>query len=149
MLLKSGTQVPAFRKRLFGRKGLENDWALIVEDDAHHLLVISSILREMGLLFKRNTTGTGVDRLANALQPSIIILDLDMPEQVSFSICQALKSSPMLSHIPVLAIGSQQWQEALDQVRASGFTGFVSKPLPRRQFIRAVQQIMAGQSFWN
>jgi CheY-like chemotaxis protein len=133
----------------FGRAVLENDWALIVEDDAHHLLVLSSILRDMGLLFKRNTTGAGVERLANALQPSIIILDLDMSGQVSFAICQTLKSSPLLSHIPVLAIGGQQWQGALDQVREGGFTGFVSKPLPRKQFIEAVQQILAGQSFWN
>jgi two-component system cell cycle response regulator DivK len=128
---------------------LENDWALVVEDDAHHLLIISSILREMGLLFKRNTTGSGVERLANALQPSIIIIDLDMPGQIPFSISQAVKASPMLCHIPLLAIGGQQWQTALDQVRESGFAGFMSKPLPRKQFMQAVNRILAGQSCWS
>lgn len=126
-------------------------WALVVESDAHQLMNVSAILRELGIHYKRNTSGTDVVGQADTMRPRphFILLDLDLSGGDPLLICQAIRASASLSRTPVIGIGSPQWVKQRSQMQAAGFTSFISKPLPRRQFGLLIQRILAGQSVWQ
>jgi len=126
-------------------------WALVVEGDAHSLMMIGSILRDLDIFYKRNTTGAQVVEKAEVMepQPDFILLDLDLPQGDAFSIVRSLKEHPDLCHIPVIAISDDSSHATADRVRHAGFNGFIAKPLPRRQFGDLVEQVLQGQHVWS
>ena len=73
---------------------LEDKWALVVENDAHTLVAISSILRDLGIRFKRNTTGENVVEQIRAMnpRPDFILLDTDLPHAEAFVINRHVQS---------------------------------------------------------
>lgn len=128
-----------------------NIWALVVEDDAHSLVAIAAILRELGIQYKRNTTGAGVLRQIRAMQPppNLVFLDLDLPGGDSLAICQAIRVQPDLGNIPIIAIGPASMVAYRGQLMAAGFTGLIVKPLPRVHFPALLQTALEGKPMWE
>ncbi|HLV36261.1 MAG TPA: response regulator, partial [Spirillospora sp.] len=77
---------------VLGKTVFEDKQALIVEDDAHHLLALSSLLSDFNITYKRNTTGANVLSQARRLQPDFILLDLDLPDDDPFAIYEKLRA---------------------------------------------------------
>ncbi len=127
----------------------EEKWALVVEDDAHSLVAISSLLRDLGIRFKRNTSGASVLEQVRAMHPlpDFILLDIDLANGEAFTIQQRLLSDPALGDIPTIAIGRENG--ARQRVRHEGFAGYVIKPLPRHQFGDLLRRILAGEQIWE
>ena len=122
-------------------------WAFIVEDDAHNLHAISNLLRDMGIAYKRNTTGEDVPNKVRSMhpKPTFLLLDMDLPFGDPFDILEALKSDPDLAEIPVIAMSQNSHIGELPQVRSAGFAGFVGKPLPRKQFNDLLERALSGE----
>ena len=130
---------------------LEDKWALVVENDAHSLVAISSILRDLGIHFKRNTTGTNVIEQLRAMtpRPDFVLLDIDLPHAEAFLINLRIQSDPLLRSIPVIALGSVIDFATRQRLQHDGFATFVLKPLPRRQFGDLVRRVLGGDEGWE
>ena len=128
-----------------------NCWALVVEADAHSLIAISALLRDLGIHYKRNTTGSSVVEQALSMQPhpTFVLLDLDLPHGDAFHIITALKAHPALAAIPVIAIADDSALSLAPRTRHLGFAGFLPKPLPRRNFADLLERILDGEQVWQ
>ncbi len=123
----------------------------MVEDDAHSLMAISALLKELGILYKRNTTGSDVVEKALSMRPKpdFILLDLNLPHGDAFQILRAFKAHPLLARVPVIAIADERYHDLISKTRAAGFAGFIAKPLPRRMFGELLQRILGGEQVWQ
>jgi CheY-like chemotaxis protein len=130
---------------------LKDKWALVVEDDAHTLVAISSILRDLGIGFKRNTTGANVIEQIRAMNPTpdFVLLDIDLPHDDAFTINQLIHSDTTVHNIPVIAVGSVIDFALRQRLQREGFATFVRKPLPRRQFGDLLQHVLGGNEGWE
>jgi CheY-like chemotaxis protein len=126
---------------------LESKWALVVEDDAHSLVAISSLLRDLGIRFKRNTTGANVPQQIAEMQPlpDFVLINLDLANGEAFTIQRRIRSIPALRTIPVIALASAEDLQLRQQVERAGFAALVFKPLPRNQFGDLLQRILADE----
>lgn len=126
---------------------LESKWALVVEDDAHSLVAISSLLRDLGVRFKRNTTGANVPQQIAEMQPlpDFVLMNLDLASGEAFNIQRRIRATPGLRAIPVIALASAEDFQLRQQVERAGFAALVFKPLPRNQFGDLLQRILAGE----
>ena len=129
----------------------DNCWALVVEADAHSLIAISALLRGLGIRYKRNTTGSAVVEQALVMQPrpAFVLLDLDLPHGDAFQIMAALKSHPTLTSTPVIAIAEDSAMSLAPRTRHAGFSGFLPKPLPRRNLGALLERIIDGEQIWQ
>jgi CheY-like chemotaxis protein len=137
-----------------------NMWAFIVEDDAHSLIAISSILRELGITYKRNTTGAGVVQQLLSMQPcpDFILLDLSLPLADPFELTDSIRSDPALCDIPIICLGEIVLGEivldeigtnhTIERAQKCGCTSYLAKPLPRRQFADLLRRILDGEQLW-
>jgi two-component system, sensor histidine kinase and response regulator len=125
----------------------ENVRALVVEDDAHSLIAITTILKELGIEYKRNTTGADVIKQVEAMRspPDFIFLDLDLPKGDAFHICREIHANPRLARVRVIAIADHASKELLKKVKSGEFAGFVTKPLPRKGFGELLQRLQSGE----
>ncbi len=130
---------------------LENKWALVVDDDAHSLVAISSMLRDLGIRFKRNTTGAKVPEQMRSMNPppDFVLLNVDLPHGSAFTINRTIQADPAVRGIPVIAIGTGDSSPLRQQAQHSGFASYLAKPLPRRQFGTILQRILSGEHVWE
>ena len=130
---------------------LKDRWALVVEDDAHSLVAITSILSELDIRFKRNTTGANVTEQMRAMNPppDFVLLNIDLPNGSAFTINQTIQADQTVRNIPIIALGSVEAFSLRQQAKRSGFAGFIPKPLPRRQFGDILRRILGGEQVWD
>jgi two-component system alkaline phosphatase synthesis response regulator PhoP len=76
----------------------------LVDDDPDFLEAVSLILKPKK--FDVVTAYDGIEGLkkAKSEKPDLIVLDVMMPEKDGYAVCKELKSSPQMSHIPVLLL---------------------------------------------
>jgi putative two-component system response regulator len=124
---------------------------LVVDGDAHNLMTLSALLKALDIRYKRNTTGTKVLEQAHAMLPRLdaILLDMSLPDADAYAICAELKSDPLLSKIPVIAMTHQRTVELLQAVRKSGFAGLVERPFPRNHFDVYLRRIISERAAGN
>lgn len=116
--------------------------ALVVEDDAHSLIAISAILKELGIQYKRNTTGAHVLEQVRQMypKPDFVLLDTDLPEGDPLVICQSIHDDERLAQIPVIAMCRDE--NRLRPFERTCYAGILPKPLPRKHAGKMLQSIL-------
>lgn len=130
---------------------LENKLAYVVEGDAHSLTVISTLLRDLGIAFKRNMTGVQVLEQLHAMQPrpDFILLNAELPYADGFTVGHMILRDRELSSIPIILVGTEEVEVMIAQVRQLGFAGYIAKPLPKRRFGEIISRVLAGEQVWQ
>lgn len=100
---------------------------LIVDDKASNVLLLETMLRNLGYL---NVSSTMAPRNVCALHAEkrfdLILLDLQMPDMDGFEVMDALKLQDSESYLPVLVITAQPGHKL--RALQAGAKDFVSKP---------------------
>ena len=95
--------------------------------------------------FEVVTVGNGrlaIERLPEA-RPDLVLCDIIMPEKDGYEVCDFIKKTPSLAHIPVLLLTGAF--EPFDQERAArvGCDGFLAKPFEPQALIAKVKELLA------
>ena len=87
-------------------------------------------------------------RMAEELQPSLILMDAALPGLSGWDAIQLLKGNPATEHIPVLMLTGHVLGDARERALAVGADGFIAKPcLPdelTRQIMAALRRISSS-----
>ena len=99
---------------------------LIVENDLAFARVLLAGARRAG--FKGLVTSTGASALtmAREFHPSVITLDIHLPDMPGWRILDRLKGDLVTRHIPICVVSTD---DARDRALRSGALGFLAKPL--------------------
>jgi CheY-like chemotaxis protein/KaiC/GvpD/RAD55 family RecA-like ATPase len=125
---------------------------LLVDDEANIRLLGEKLLREAGYDVVLATNGTEAIAKAISEKPDLVITDISMPQKNGFEVCKALRSDPVLSHVPILILSALG-----DEFnKLTGFEGgandFITKPfraeeLKERVSMLLERDIKASQKF--
>jgi DNA-binding response OmpR family regulator len=77
---------------------------LVVEDSSTQALRLKLVLQKAGLSVEIAHTGQEGITKAQNMAPSVVILDVNLPDVDGFQVCQAIKGSPATSSIPVVML---------------------------------------------
>ena len=116
--------------------------AFIVEDDAHSLVAMSNALRELGVTYKRNTTGMNVVDQVKKCQPDFVLLNLDLPFGDPIAIRERLNDNPTTAHIPVVAVADANSFVDDDWLESHQFSALLTKPIPRSQLPALITTVL-------
>ena len=137
--LPGGTDIPA-RTFMEGGRRPDGDCVLVIDDDATARELLTDQLRAEGFSVVTASGGLEGLKLAKEVHPSVITLDVIMPDLDGWSVLAALRQDSELSEIPVIMI------TILDQQRrgvALGAAGYLTKPIDREQLHRLVERFRA------
>jgi CheY-like chemotaxis protein len=99
------------------------------------------ILREEGFEVETVSNGVAAIKKLPALQPVLVLADVSMPGKDGYEVCEFVKTSADLLHVPVLLVGSdlEPYDEQRgQQVRADGI---IKKPFTARDLIDMVAKL--------
>jgi len=105
-----------------------NDDIMIVDDNPANLKLLEDMLVQQGHEVRSFPLGRLALAAAMKSPPSLILLDINMPEMNGYEVCDHLKSNEKLSSIPVIFLSALN--EMQDKVKAfrSGAVDYISKP---------------------
>jgi diguanylate cyclase (GGDEF)-like protein len=101
---------------------------LIVDDVPENIRLLSIILDAKGYQTRKATNGNTALRAVEAMLPSLILLDIRMPQMSGYEVCQQLKSNPRTAEIPIIFLSAAD--EIADKVEAFNVGGadYITKP---------------------
>jgi DNA-binding response OmpR family regulator/nitrogen-specific signal transduction histidine kinase len=124
------------------RRHREGAPLLIVDDDPDVLRLLGGYLRDEGFEVVTAATAAEAERLATARHPSVILLDLLLPDRSGLELLQTLKADPTTRDIPVLVVSV-----ANDSLKALslGAAECLLKPVDRSRIVSTVGRLLDGE----
>jgi len=129
-------------RRRVTREQLDDWLVLIVDDQLDNLLVAETALKFHGVKTYRAANGIQALRILEDIQPTLILLDLSMPEMDGWEMFEVLKTRPEMQDIPVIALTAHVMQGDKERVLAAGFTGYISKPFSVAMIVEEIKNIL-------
>ncbi|MCZ0905066.1 response regulator, partial [Microcoleus sp. HI-ES] len=79
---------------------------LVVDDKPDNVRLLSTILTEQGNQVRKELNGPRAIATVQEFPPTLILLDVMMPEMNGYEVCAKLKASPKTSSIPVIFLSA-------------------------------------------
>jgi signal transduction histidine kinase/DNA-binding response OmpR family regulator/HAMP domain-containing protein len=105
---------------------------LVVENDLGFAKVLLESARQAGFKGLVCTTGAAALAMAREFHPSVITLDIHLPDMQGWRILDRLKTDPQTRHIPICVVSTD---ESRDRALQSGALHFLAKPLRSRDVV--------------
>lgn len=122
---------------------------LIIDDDDTLSEVLSYRLREQGLNTTAAYSGTAGLAKAKAQLPSLILLDLCLPDADGLQICERLADAPETCSIPVLILSGKEQPGLVRRCRAAGCHYFLRKPYDPNALLVLIRQAIRDAGEWT
>jgi two-component system, cell cycle response regulator DivK len=111
---------------------------LVVEDNELNLRLFCDLLNAHGYTAHAVRDGRDCLERARAVQPDLIIMDIQLPHVSGMDLIVQLKADPQLSSVPIMAVTAYAGKGDEDRIKAAGAEAYVSKPISVIKFIESV-----------
>jgi CheY-like chemotaxis protein len=113
---------------------------MIVEDNDKNLKLTRDVLRFHDFQTIEATRGEDCVVLAAENLPDLILMDLALPGLDGVDATLLLKTEPLTTEIPVVALTASVMRSDQDRITNAGFAGVISKPI---DVLRFSEQVLA------
>jgi twitching motility two-component system response regulator PilH len=117
---------------------------VVADDDPDILSIVSMSLEAMGHQVMRATNGREAVDAVRAMGPDLVVMDLMMPEVDGYQATMTLKSDPLTSGIPVLALTAKAMRGDEEKGRQAGVDAYITKPFRISQVIEIINQFVTA-----
>ncbi|QPC84009.1 response regulator [Phototrophicus methaneseepsis] len=120
--------------------------ALVIDDNALNVKVMSQLLHKQGVMVTDVQNPNSLESFLPQLGPvDIIFVDLEMPGLDGYSVKEMIRAYNISSPIIAYTVHVSE----INEVRKSGFDGFLGKPLDGTRFPGQLDRILRGESVWE
>ncbi len=121
------------------------DRVLVVEDEKDVRELLRLNLKGGGFDVLEAHNGAEGLAMAKAELPSVVILDLMMPEMNGMEVCRALRRNPATSRIPILMLTAKSTEGDKVAGLEVGADDYVTKPFSPRELLLRVRAVARRQ----
>jgi CheY-like chemotaxis protein len=83
--------------------------------------------------------------MAVAVQPDVILMDLEMPVVDGWEATRRIKSNPETRDIPVIALSAHALAGTREKALAAGCNDFDTKPIEFDRLVETVRRVVRGR----
>jgi CheY-like chemotaxis protein len=112
---------------------------LYVEDNqANMKLVEQLIARRPDIRLLTAVTGTLGIEIARTAQPTVILMDINLPGISGVEALKVLRVDPSTAHIPVVALSANAMSRDIEKGLQAGFFRYLTKPIKINEFMHTL-----------
>src|SRR3954471_81737 len=115
---------------------------LICDDSIAEVKLMQSVLEKAGYSPVVAHDSTRIEQMIDAQRPSLILLDVVMPQRNGFQVCRDLKGNAEYSRIPVVIVSSKDQDSDKFWAKQQGADGYVVKPFTPEELVGAIQRLV-------
>jgi two-component system cell cycle response regulator DivK len=115
---------------------------LIVEDNELNMKLFHDLLDAHGYQTIQTRNGLDALQIARAERPSLILMDIQLPEVSGLEVTKWLKEDDALRDIPVVAVTAFAMKGDEERIRQGGCEAYISKPISVAMFLDTVRRFV-------
>jgi DNA-binding response OmpR family regulator len=119
---------------------------LLVDDDPAILKTLGERLRsaDYRVIFARD--GDEAVKKALALVPQLVILDINLPKRLGFSVARMLRLDTRTQEIPILMLSARSAQADFRLGEKTGADAYLTKPYDPKELLHTIAQLLSDGS---
>ncbi|MEB3231612.1 MAG: ATP-binding protein, partial [Leptolyngbyaceae bacterium] len=121
---------------------VESPLILLAEDNDANIFTISNYLAAKGYRLAIARNGQEAIALAQQENPSLILMDIQMPEMDGFEAIHRIRGYTDLADVPIIALTALVMEGDRDRCLAAGANDYLSKPVKLKQLVHAIEQFL-------
>lgn len=116
---------------------------LYVEDNMSNRALVEAIIqRQHDLRIHCVTTMKDAKQYLTEVIPSLLLIDLNLPDGSGESLVNYMKSDPKYRHIPIMILSADAMPETIDRLKVAGVEDYMTKPLDVALFNKKVRELI-------
>jgi len=119
---------------------------LIVDDERDLRTLLDFNLRQAGWRTAQAETGAEALARARSLKPSVIILDLNLPDVSGMDVCRLLRADVETRDLPILMLTARGAEDDRVQGLTLGADDYLPKPFSVRELVLRVEAVSRRRS---
>ncbi len=119
---------------------------LYIEDNEDNLYMLTLFFDVQGG-YEILSAATGAEGIAtaDAKQPNLILMDLNLPEIDGWEAARRLKADPATRDIPIMALSAHAMAGDREKALATGCNDFDTKPIEFDRLLAKIEQAIAAK----
>lgn len=118
---------------------------LAVDDVPLNLILVEKILQRYNFKVKKANGGQEALDMIAAEKPSLVLLDLMMPNVDGFDVLAALSKSEETSKIPVVILSALNSESDIEKALSNGAKDFVTKPILMDKLLNCILRTLGEE----
>lgn len=102
---------------------------LLVEDTEDNRFMMRRLLEMSGYRVVEATNGEDAVRIAEAVLPGLILMDLSLPMIDGLAATRLIRKLPKLKKIPIIAVSAHDTSDFLSEALEAGCNSYITKPI--------------------
>ncbi len=141
MSLKEGGAVALVKQSAPRSAGVHT--LLYVEDNPANLELVGQIIaRRPDLRLLTAVNGRLGIEMARASSPTLILMDINLPDIGGIEVLRILREDPLTAHILAIAVSANAMARDIEKGRKAGFFRYIAKPIRLNQFMETLDEAL-------
>lgn len=118
---------------------------LVVDDDPEIVTFLATLLELEGIESQVATSAAAaLERLGQGALPSLVLLDIAMPDRDGLDLCRTLKKDPRTRDVPVFVVSARPGKDVVERALAAGAEEFIRKPFENHELIARIRDRLSA-----
>ncbi len=78
------------------------------------------------------------------LRPTIVSVDLGLPRESGFELCEYIRRQPELIYVPILVTNDRGFPEDMANAEEAGANAFLKKPFAMKKLLKYILALLEG-----
>lgn len=117
---------------------------LYVEDNFENRMLVRRLLTVEGYEMVEAENAHKALALIPSIEPSLILMDMNMPDIDGYTLTAQLKEIPKLASVPIIAITANVMRGDREKTMQAGCDGYIEKPINVDKFTEQVERFLHG-----
>jgi CheY-like chemotaxis protein len=117
---------------------------LVVDDDPEIRKLLATAMERMGFDVTQASDGRTAIKKLGERRPTLLCIDLMLPESSGYDVCEHVQKSPTLNGLPIVMVSARTMPEDRAQAEELGVRAYLAKPFTQTELKQAVSQALEG-----
>ncbi|WP_348753553.1 response regulator [uncultured Aquincola sp.] len=115
---------------------------LYIEDNPINAMILqASVAHRPRITLQVAEDGASGIRLAQSMQPHLVLLDMHLPDTNGHAVLKALHADPQTAHLPCIALSANMLPDDIRRALAAGFVDYWTKPMELPSLLGALDAL--------
>ena len=118
---------------------------LIVDDEPNIVAALEYLLQRNGYEVRSAPDGEEALRQLEAFAPDLVLLDIMMPQQSGYAVCQRIRERPEWSRVRILMLSAKGREAEVSKGLSLGADLYITKPFSNAELVARIGELLGDE----